>query len=69
MIQAKSRARIKSANYMMVLALLMCLTTVIIVKRDVKKGDSIQKRNEEWHRKVNEEHQAKLKAEAPFNSS
>ena len=26
------------------------------VKQDVKRGDSIQKRNEEWHRKHNEEY-------------
>lgn len=53
---------------MMVFALLMCITTVISVKQDVKKGDSIQRRNEEWHKKINEEYQAKLKAESSSKS-
>lgn len=64
MIQAKSRARIKSANYMTVLALIMCFVTVLNAKKAVKQGDSTQKRIEDWHKKVNEEYQAELKAKA-----
>ncbi|XP_023245714.1 UPF0389 protein CG9231-like [Copidosoma floridanum] len=53
--QAKSKARVKAANYMMAATVLMCLGTVFYAKGLVKKGDSIQKRREDWHENIKEE--------------
>jgi len=53
--QAKSKARIKTANYMIFGTALMCLSTVLYAKKMAKSGDSIQKRQDDWRKEVIEQ--------------
>ncbi|XP_001602262.1 UPF0389 protein CG9231 [Nasonia vitripennis] len=60
MYQTKSRARVKAANYMILFSALACLAAAISGKRAAKSGDSIQKRNLEWHKKNKEEYDTQM---------
>lgn len=55
MERARNRMRIRIANYMMLATALGCCLMVYLGKSDKAKGDSIVKRNLEWHRQINEE--------------
>lgn len=55
MERARNRMRIKIANYMMAATVVGCLVMVYLGKRDAKRGESLQKQNLEWHRKIKEE--------------
>lgn len=53
--KASSRARIRIANYMMAATALACLVMIISGKRAAERGETVQKANVEWHRRVKEE--------------
>jgi len=48
MLTARSRARIKACNYMIVATLIGCLGAVILGKKSAAKGDNLFKQREEW---------------------
>ncbi|XP_058792051.1 UPF0389 protein CG9231 isoform X2 [Phymastichus coffea] len=58
--QTKSRARIKIANYMIAISVIMCIGAAISGRKARKDGDSLHQRNIDWHKKVNEEHTNQL---------
>lgn len=62
MYQTKSRARVKAANYMIAFAILGCIGAAISGKRAARSGDSIQKRNLDWHKQIKEEQEAQAQA-------
>lgn len=44
---------------MIAFTILGCIASVYFGKQAAKRGDTIVKRNQEWHRQVNEEHKLK----------
>lgn len=61
MERCRNMMRIKIANYMMVATALGCIAMVYIGKEAAKRGDSITKRNLEWHTKMEAEMDIKNK--------
>ncbi|XP_042225642.1 UPF0389 protein CG9231-like [Homarus americanus] len=53
--RARNKARIKINIMMCVATLLSCLAMVYAGKRAQKRGESVIKMNEDWHKKYNEE--------------
>jgi len=53
--KARNRMRIRVANIMIVMTLAACLVVSISGKRAHQRGESVQKENEEFHRKYREE--------------
>ncbi|XP_014231101.1 UPF0389 protein CG9231 [Trichogramma pretiosum] len=60
--QTRSRARIKAANYLTGICIIGCFFAVYTGRKAAKSGDSIQKRREEWHKQLKEEHEAEMAA-------
>lgn len=54
MEKAKSKARIRLVNYMMLATAFACLIVVISGKAAHQRGESVQQANMEWHRRINE---------------
>ncbi|XP_012526899.1 UPF0389 protein CG9231 [Monomorium pharaonis] len=48
MLAARSKARIKTCHYMIVITLIGCLGAAILGKRAAASGDSLFKQREEW---------------------
>lgn len=48
MLTARSRARIKACNYMIVVTLIGCLGAVLLGKKDAARGENLLKQREEW---------------------
>lgn len=59
MEKARNRIRIRVANIMMALTLVICLVMSISGKRAHQRGESILKENLEWHKSYKEESDAK----------
>lgn len=59
--KARNRTRIRLANYMMLATAIACLLMVISGKKAAERGESVQKANIEWHRRVNEDAQKNQK--------
>lgn len=53
--KARNKARIRIANIMMLMTALACLGMVISGKRAAERGESVQKANIEWHKRVRED--------------
>ncbi|XP_022905095.1 UPF0389 protein CG9231 [Onthophagus taurus] len=53
--KARNRIRIRVANYMMAATLIACVVVAFSGRRLRDQGDSLTKRNLEWHAKMNEE--------------
>ncbi|KYQ46428.1 hypothetical protein ALC60_14524 [Trachymyrmex zeteki] len=58
-LSARSKARIKTCNYMIVFTIIGCIGAVLLGKRDAKRGVSLIKQREEWLKQVNEEDKKK----------
>lgn len=54
MERANNRTRIRIANIMMVLTVVGCIAAVISGKQAAGSGDSVQRRNLDWHKEYNE---------------
>lgn len=57
MEKSRSKARIKIANYMILLTICACIGVVISGKRAAKRGESVQQMNLDWHRQIKEDAQ------------
>ncbi|KAF2885519.1 hypothetical protein ILUMI_20669 [Ignelater luminosus] len=57
--RARSKMRIRVANYMMALTLVGCVFMIYSGKKARDRGESVQKYNLDWHKKYNEEKEAK----------
>lgn len=55
MERARNRMRIKIANLMMLATALACFAMVMIGRQKRDRGESVEKMNLEWHRRINEE--------------
>ncbi|KAJ8979553.1 hypothetical protein NQ317_017702 [Molorchus minor] len=53
--KARSRIRIRIANFMMLATIIGCIAMVYSGKQAHKKGDSVQKQNLEWHKELKQE--------------
>lgn len=53
--KARNKARIRLANIMMLMTAMACIGMVISGKRAAERGESVQKANLEWHKRINEE--------------
>lgn len=62
MEKARNRARIRLANYMMLATAFACLMMIISGKKAAERGETVQKANIEWHRRVYEEDMKKKKS-------
>ncbi|KAG5310881.1 F162A protein, partial [Acromyrmex insinuator] len=47
-LSARSKARIKTCNYMIVFTIIGCIGAVLLGKRDAKRGESLFKQREKW---------------------
>ncbi|XP_023313230.1 UPF0389 protein CG9231 isoform X1 [Anoplophora glabripennis] len=56
--RARNRMRIRIANYMMLATAVGCIIMIYSGKQAAKRGESVQKQNIEWHRKIKEEAKA-----------
>lgn len=54
MSRARDKFRVKMCNYMVVATILTCIGMIISGKRAAKRGESVVKMNEEFHRQYNE---------------
>ncbi|EZA47448.1 hypothetical protein DMN91_004791 [Ooceraea biroi] len=54
LLTARSKARIKASNYMIVVTLIGCLFAAFLGKKQVKEGDSLHKRRLDWYKEVTE---------------
>ncbi|KYN02244.1 hypothetical protein ALC62_07028, partial [Cyphomyrmex costatus] len=52
-LNARSKARIKTCNYMIVFAIIGFIGAVILGKEDAKKGKNLFQQREEWFKKMN----------------
>lgn len=52
--KARDKCRIKSCNIMLVLTVIGCIVMVISGKQAAKRGESVVKMNQEFHRQYNE---------------
>ncbi|XP_060527351.1 UPF0389 protein CG9231 [Cylas formicarius] len=57
--KARNRMRIKAANYMILGTILGCCLMVFLGKEDAKRGDTLVKRNLDWHKQLKEEEKNK----------
>lgn len=55
MDRARSTFRIKVCNYMLVATLVGCGIMIYSGKQAAERGESVQRQNLEWHKKLNEE--------------
>ena len=62
MEKARNKMRIRVSNIMIVTTLVGCLIMVIIGKKKRDSGDSLQKRNLDWHKTYAEEENKKQNA-------
>ena len=62
MEKAKSKTRIRVTTIMMVLTALGCIVMIYSGKKSHAKGESLQKMNQEWHKKYSEENATKTEA-------
>ncbi|XP_014244411.1 UPF0389 protein CG9231 [Cimex lectularius] len=53
--KAKSKARIKVANYMMLATVIACFYQIWSGKRALERGETVAKMNLDWHKKINAE--------------
>lgn len=51
-LSARSKARIKICNYMIVVTIIGCVISVILGKRQAERGDTLKKQREEWFENV-----------------
>ncbi|XP_018340671.1 PREDICTED: UPF0389 protein CG9231 isoform X2 [Trachymyrmex septentrionalis] len=49
---ARSKARIKTCNYMIVFTIIGCIGAVILGKRQAKRGETLFKQREDWLKEV-----------------
>lgn len=49
---ARSKARIKSCNYMIIVATIGCICAALTGKRQAAQGESIFKQREEWYQEA-----------------
>lgn len=61
--QCRSRFRVKVCNYMAVGIIIACIVMIMSGKRAANRGESVVNANLEWHKKYNEEAEAKERAE------
>lgn len=55
MEKARNKMRIKVANWMILSTVFTCFVVIKFGKDSRERGDSLQKRNLEWHEQYNEE--------------
>lgn len=48
LLTARSKARIKACNYMIIATLIGCVIAVILGKREAARGETLSKQREEW---------------------
>ncbi|XP_013138920.1 PREDICTED: UPF0389 protein CG9231 [Papilio polytes] len=65
--RARSEARIKISNVLMVLTALASLGAVLAGKSAAKRGESVHQMNLDWHKKYNDEQSAKAEVGKPTN--
>ncbi|KYN18120.1 hypothetical protein ALC57_09630, partial [Trachymyrmex cornetzi] len=49
---ARSKARIKTCNYMIVFTIIGCIGAVLLGKQQAKRGESLVKQREEWLKEI-----------------
>lgn len=54
MTRARDKFRVKVCNYMVVATVISCFVMIYSGKRAAKRGESVVKMNEEFHRQYNE---------------
>lgn len=54
---ARNVARIKMANYTIVIVILGCIFSVFYGKQQAKLGNTLQKRSIDWHDQLKKEHE------------
>lgn len=52
LLTARSKARIKTCNYMIVATLIGCICTVILGKKQAAKGETLDKQREDWLKEI-----------------
>ncbi|XP_021188294.2 UPF0389 protein CG9231 [Helicoverpa armigera] len=65
--KARSQARIKIANVLMLLTALASFGAILVGKSAAKRGESVHQYNLDWHKKYEEEFKAKEAAKAKNN--
>ncbi|KYM81983.1 hypothetical protein ALC53_07531, partial [Atta colombica] len=59
MHNARTKARIKTCNYMMIFGTICCLSAVFLGKEQAKKGETLFKQREKWLEEYNAEDKKK----------
>lgn len=54
LLAARSKARIKACNYMIIATLIGCIGSVILGKRQAARGESLVKQREDWFKEISE---------------
>lgn len=62
--KSRSQARIKIANVLMLLTALASFGAILVGKSAAKRGESVHQYNLDWHKKYEEEYNAKQAAAA-----
>lgn len=52
LLTAKSKARIKTTNYMMVGTIIGCIFAVILGKRQAERGESLHTMRDDWYKEM-----------------
>lgn len=65
---ARNIARIKLANYTIVLVIIGCIFSVYLGKREAKRGNTLQKRSLDWHEELKREHEREMQEKAALAS-
>lgn len=52
LLTARSKARIKTCNYMIVATLIGCICAVILGKKQAAKGETLGKQREDWLKEI-----------------
>lgn len=55
MERTRSELRIKGANIMILLTIIGCIIAIYTGKKKAASGDSVEKRNLDWHKQYNQE--------------
>ncbi|XP_032681532.1 UPF0389 protein GA21628-like isoform X2 [Odontomachus brunneus] len=52
LLTARSKARIKTINYMIVMSIIGCIIAAILGKRQAEKGENLSKMRDDWYQEM-----------------